>query len=45
MIGSQYLLFLCLGIAMLWFQNAMFAAVLTPILLAATTVVSILDDV
>ena len=45
MIGSNDLFLLCFGVTLFWFKNTAFVAILAPILLAATAIVTILDYV
>jgi hypothetical protein len=45
LVVGRNLLFLCLSVAAFWLQYTMFAAVLTPVLLAATRIVAILDNI
>ena len=44
-IGSKYLFLLFFGVSSTWLENTAFAAILTPELLTATCIVTILDDV
>jgi hypothetical protein len=45
MVRRDNLLFLLFGVAAFWFQNKPFAAILTPILLTAATIMSVLHDI